>query len=61
MKIHGGSGKPQGTLNRGTAPQPSPTLGGTNLPKGVTHAPQPRIYGKHGGTDLPMGKLTKRK
>jgi hypothetical protein len=36
MKIHAGSGKPQGSLNRGTKPQPSPTHGGTNLRKGVT-------------------------
>jgi hypothetical protein len=35
MKKHGGSGKPQGVLNRGTAPQPSPLHGGTNLRKGV--------------------------
>ena len=34
MKIHGGSGKPQGVLNKGTAKQPSPTHGGTALRKG---------------------------
>jgi hypothetical protein len=36
MKKHGGSGVPQGTLNRGTKPQPSPNHGGTNLKKGET-------------------------
>lgn len=59
-KIHGGSGKSQGTLNRGTRPQPSPHHGGTNLPKGVTHTAQPPQYGTHGGTNLPR-VLKKRK
>lgn len=33
VKIHGGSGRPQGVLNHGTAPKPSPYHGGTNLKK----------------------------
>jgi hypothetical protein len=37
MKKHAGSGKPQGVLNRGTKPQPSPHHGGTNLLKGQTN------------------------
>jgi hypothetical protein len=53
MKNHGGSGKPQGVLNRGTRPQPSPTHGGSGAPKGVTRSPQPQVYGVHGGTNLP--------
>jgi hypothetical protein len=60
MKMHGGSGKPQGVLNRGTALRPSPVHGGTNLRKGVTHAPRPRD-GAHGGTSLRQGVLSKRK
>ena len=37
MKIHGGSGKPQVSLNRGTAPKPSgPYHGGTHALKGQT-------------------------
>jgi hypothetical protein len=53
QKLHGGFEQPQGVLNRGTKPQPSPTHGGTNSPKGVTRSPQPQIYGAHGGTNLP--------
>jgi hypothetical protein len=34
MKKHAGSGLPQGQLNRGTRPQPSPQHGGTALRKG---------------------------
>jgi hypothetical protein len=57
-KHHGGTHHIQGVLeNRGTAPRPSPLHGGTNLPKGVTHAPQPRVYGNHGGTSLRQGVL----
>jgi hypothetical protein len=44
MKKHAGSGKPQGVLNRGTTPQPSPLHGGTSLRKGTVHdaaAPKP--------------------
>jgi hypothetical protein len=60
VKIHGGSGRPQGSLHRGTAPQPSPLHGGTTLAKGVTHAPRPRVYGVHGGRDQRMGVLSNR-
>jgi hypothetical protein len=59
-KVHGGSGRPQGVLNRGTAPKPSPQHGGSGAPKGQTHAPSPRVYGTHGGTNLPR-TLKKRK
>jgi hypothetical protein len=61
MKKHAGSGKPQGSLNRGTAPKPSPVHGGTNLAKGQVHAPQPRLYGLHGGTALRQGVLNKKR
>jgi hypothetical protein len=55
MKTHGGSGKPQGSLNRGTRPQPSPLHGGSGARKGEVHAPQPLpVRGTHhGGTVLP--------
>jgi hypothetical protein len=53
MKMHAGSGKPQGSLNRGTQQQPSPTHGGSGAPKGQTHAARPPVYGTHGGTNLP--------
>ncbi|MFY9952200.1 hypothetical protein [Bradyrhizobium sp.] len=55
-KIHGGSGVPQGRLNRGTARQPSPTHGGTNLRKGETKtvstpaSRQPRLATSWHGT-----------
>jgi hypothetical protein len=60
MKRHAGSGRPQGSLHRGTAPRPSPTHAGSGRPKGVVHeGVQPRQYGgTHGGTALPMGKLS---
>jgi hypothetical protein len=57
MKRHAGSGRPQGSLHRGTAPKPSPLHGGSGAPKGVTHAPASRVYGLHGGTNLKMGVL----
>jgi hypothetical protein len=57
MKTHGGTHHVQGTLHRGTKPQPSPLHGGSGAPKGVTHAPAPRVYGLHGGTALRMGVL----
>ena len=57
MKKHAGSGVLQGTLRKGTKPQPASTSGqfhgGTLLVKGQTHAPRPRVYGTHGGTNLP--------
>jgi hypothetical protein len=53
MKNHGGTHHRQGSLTRGTAPKRSPVHGGSGSPKGVTHAPQPQIYGTHGGTNLP--------
>jgi hypothetical protein len=37
-KQHAGSGKPQGSLNRGTQPRPSPTHAGSGMPKGRVHA-----------------------
>jgi hypothetical protein len=37
MKHHAGSGKPQGSLNRGTKPRPNPTHAGSGRPHGVTH------------------------
>jgi hypothetical protein len=58
-KHHGGTHHVQGVLNRGTAPRPSPQHAGSGRPKGVTHAPQPQIYGTHGGTSLP--RVLKRK
>jgi hypothetical protein len=61
MKRHAGSGRPQGSLHRGTAPQPSPFHGGSGAPKGVVHAPRPQVYGTHGGTALPMGVLSGKK
>lgn len=42
-KIHGGSGKPQGSRNYGTHPRPSPVHGGSGLPKGQVRAPPPRL------------------
>jgi hypothetical protein len=45
MKTHGGSGKPQGSLNRGAAPKPSgPYHGGTTtaLKGRVHHAAGPK-------------------
>jgi hypothetical protein len=56
-KLHGGTHHVQGRLNRGTKPQPSPLHGGSGMPKGVVHAPQPRVYSVHGGTNLRMGVL----
>jgi hypothetical protein len=56
VKKHGGSGKPQGGLTRGTKPQPSPHHGGTNLLKGVTKevstpaSRQPRLATSWHGT-----------
>lgn len=52
---HGGTDHVKGLLNRGTAPQPSPTHGGSGLQKGSTHAPRPiPVSGTtHGGTNLP--------
>jgi hypothetical protein len=54
MKTHAGSGKPQGSLNRGTQQQPSPTHGGSGAPKGRVHTSQPLpVRGTtHGGTNL---------
>jgi hypothetical protein len=59
-KYHAGTHHRQGTLmNRGTAPKPSPTHGGSGAKKGVTHGPpQPRQYTFHGGTSLAMGRLS---
>jgi hypothetical protein len=59
-KIHAGSRRPQGTLHRGTRPQPSPIHAGSGRPLGTVHWPQPQIYGTHGGTLLPR-TLNKRK
>jgi hypothetical protein len=59
VKLHAGSGIPHGHQNKGTAPKPSPFHGGSGAPKGVVHAPQPQVYGTHGGTDLPR-RLNKR-
>jgi hypothetical protein len=56
MKKHAGSGKPQGVLNKGTRPQPSPLHGGTNLRKGETKtvstpaSRQPRLATSYHGT-----------
>jgi hypothetical protein len=62
-KIHGGSGKPQGTLNKGgPKPRVYANHGGTNLQQGKVHdGVQPRQYGFHGGTNLVMGALNKGK
>jgi hypothetical protein len=51
-KLHAGSGRPQGSLQRGTAPKPNPVHGGSGASR-VTHAPKPQVYGTHGGTNLP--------
>jgi hypothetical protein len=59
-KFHAGTKHQQGSLNKGTHPRPSPVHGGSGSPKGVVHAPQPPVYGTHGGTNLPRG-LNKRK
>jgi hypothetical protein len=56
---HAGTNHIQGVLNRGTKPQPSPYHGGSGARKGVVHAPQPPVYGAHGGTNLP--RVLKRK
>ena len=62
-KFHAGTRHPQGTLmNRGTAPKPSPYHGGSGAAKGRTKGPpQPRVYSVHGGTDLRMGVLNKKR
>ena len=52
-KFHGGTDNPR-VLHRGTALQPAKIHVGSGRPLGVTHgAPQPQIYGTHGGTNLP--------
>jgi hypothetical protein len=61
VKKHGGSGKPQGVLNRGTQPRPNPYHAGSGRPLGVVHAPSPRVYGLHGGTNLRQGVLNKKR
>jgi hypothetical protein len=60
-KLHAGSGKPQGTLNHGTHPRPSPVHGGSGAPKGVTHAPPQRGGAVNRGGTFGMGTLKKRK
>jgi hypothetical protein len=59
VKRHAGSGRPQGSLHRGTASKPSPFHGGSGAAKGsVHHGVPPRSYaGNHGGTTLKMGVL----
>jgi hypothetical protein len=65
-KFHAGTHLPR-TLNRGAKSQPATTSGGfhggTNLKKGHVHqGVAPRQYGgNHGGTALPMGKLSGKK
>jgi hypothetical protein len=60
-KIHAGSGRPQGTLHRGTAKKPSPYHHGSGKPLGVLHAPpRPGTAVNRGGT-FGMGLLKKRK
>jgi hypothetical protein len=50
------------TLHRGTQVQPSPYHGGSGAPKGRVHdGVAPGVYGLHGGTALPMGKLSGKK
>jgi hypothetical protein len=60
-QFHGGTHARKGTLRKGTKPQPAPYHGGSGAPKGVVHAPQPRTYSVHGGTDLRMGVLNKKR
>jgi hypothetical protein len=60
MKHHGGTQHVQGALHRGTAPRPSPVHGGSGRPKGVVHAPRPRVYSNHGGTAARMGVLKRK-
>jgi hypothetical protein len=60
-KLHAGSGLPHGHLNKGTAPKPAQIHVGSGRPLGVVHgAPQPPVYGPHGGTNLSR-TLKKRK
>jgi hypothetical protein len=61
VKKHAGSGIPQGHLNRGTAPKPSPIHHGSGKSTGVIHAPpSPGGAVNRGGT-FGMGTLKKRK
>jgi hypothetical protein len=58
MKRHAGSGKPQGSLNRGTPSRVYANHGGTDLRQGVVRGPpQPRVQGGTFG----MGTLKKGK
>jgi hypothetical protein len=59
-KIHGGSGKPQGTLQGGPKSRIYANHGGTNLPQGVVREPSSRPAVNAGGT-FGMGTLKKRK
>jgi hypothetical protein len=63
-KIHGGSGRPQGTLQGKGGPKPRQYAfhGGTHLQQGQVHEGTPtRQYGLHGGTALRMGTLKGRR
>jgi hypothetical protein len=67
MKRHGGSGRPQGQLNRGprTLPAGGPYHAGSGMPKGRVHSPQGSpssltSLGPHGGTSAPRS-LNRRK
>ena len=59
-KTHGGSGKPQGTLNRDTQPRPNPTHAGSGRPHGIVHEAPTRPAVNAGGT-FGMGTLKRRK
>jgi hypothetical protein len=60
-KQHGGSGKTQGVLNRGTHTRPNPTHAGSGRPHGITHAPPPPGGTVNRGSIFGMGTLKKRK
>jgi hypothetical protein len=59
MAKHGGTDHVKGVLHKGTAKQPSPTHGGTLLPKGVTRKPSTRPAVNSGGT-FGMGTLRRK-
>jgi hypothetical protein len=63
MKRLRGSGTHNSPMNLDNAPRPQRQVhAGSFRPLGITRGPpQPRQYGVHGGTNLRMGVLKKRK
>jgi hypothetical protein len=60
-KHHGGTHHTQGSLHRGTKPQPSPIHHGSGKPVGVTHAPPAAGGSVNRGGTFRMGAPLKRK